>query len=165
MPACWHCAISTRRSASLPVWPSAGPIRGPDPRAPAYVQHFQEALLVQQVYQIVGGYADWNDAQPLRDDPLFRTLVGISPDQERGLASGSTLARFHHAYTRRDAELPPAERPVLLEQQQAQCQRIKSANAYLVETFMRRRRRRPRVIILDLDATDAETHGQQVLSG
>lgn len=87
--------------------------RWPDPRAQAYVQHSKESLLVQQVYQILGGYADWNNAQPLRDDPLFRTLVGISPDQERGLASGSTLTRFHHAYTRRDAELPPEERPVV----------------------------------------------------
>ena len=139
--------------------------RWPDPRAQAYVQHSKETLLVQQVYQILGGYADWNDAQPLRDDPLFRTLVGMAPDQERGLASGSTLARFHHAYTRRDAELPLEERPVLLEQQQAQCQRIKIGNDYLVETFIRTRRRRPRVLILDLDATDDATHGAQVLSG
>jgi hypothetical protein len=139
--------------------------RWPDPRAQAYVQHSKEALLVQQVYQILGGYADWNDAQPLRDDALFRTLVGIGPDEERGLSSGSTLARFHQAYTRRDAELPPEERPVLLERQQAQCQRIKLGNAYLVETFLRTRRRRPSVLILDVDATDDATHGAQVLSG
>src|SRR5689334_4176082 len=67
--------------------------RWPDPRAQVYVRHSTEALLVQQVYQILGGYADWNDAQPLRDDPLFRTLVGLAPDEKRGLASGSTLAR------------------------------------------------------------------------
>jgi hypothetical protein len=139
--------------------------RWPDPRAQLYVRHSKEALLVQQVYQILGGYADWNDAQPLRDDPLFRALVGIAPDQKQGLASGSTLARFHHAYTRRDAELPAEERPVLLEQQRAQCQRIRIANDYLVVTFLRTRRRRPRVIILDLDATDDATHGKQVLSG
>jgi hypothetical protein len=101
----------------------------------------------------------------LRDDPLFRTLVGISPDEKRGLASRSTLTRFHHAYTRRDAELPPEERPVLLEQQQAQCQRLKIGNDYLVETFLRTRRHRPSVVILDLDATDDATHGAQVLSG
>ena len=161
MPACWPCAISTRRIGFLAGLAE----RWPDPRSQAYVQHSTEALLVQQVYQILGGYADWNDAQPLRDDPLFRTLVGIAPDQERGLASGSTLARFHHAYTRRDAELPPEERPVLLEQQQAQCQRIKLGNAYLVETFRRTRRRQPGVLILDRDATDDATHGAQVLSG
>lgn len=139
--------------------------RWPDPRAQTYVEHSAAALLTQQIYQILGGYADWNDAQPLRDDPLFRTLVGLSPDDEHGLASGSTLTRFHHAYTRRDAQLPPEERPVLLEQQQAQCQRITLANAYLVETFIRTRRRPPRLIILDVDATDDATHGKQVLSG
>ena len=139
--------------------------RWPDPRAQAYVEHSAEALLTQQVYQILGGYPDWNDAQPLRDDPLFLTLVGVSPDAEQSLASGSTLARFHHAYTRRDAELPPEERPVLLEQQAALCRRIEIGNDYLVETFIRTRLQPPRCVILDLDATDDPTHGQQVLSG
>jgi hypothetical protein len=139
--------------------------RWPDPRAQSSVEHSTEALLTQQVYQILGGYPDWNDAQSLRNDPLFLTLVGVSPDEERSLASGSTLARFHQAYTRREAELPPEERSVLLEQQAALCQRIKIGNDYLVETFIRTRRRPPRFIILDLDATDDPTHGQQVLSG
>jgi hypothetical protein len=139
--------------------------RWPDPRAQLYVEHSAEDLLTQQIYQILGGYADWNDAQALRDDPLFRTLVGVSPDDKRPLASGSTLARFHQAYTRRDAQLPPEERPVLLEQQAALCRRIEIGNDYLVETFIRTRRRPPRFIILDLDATDDATHGAQVLSG
>ena len=137
----------------------------PDPRAQAYVEHNAEALLTQQIYQILGGYPDWNDAQSLRADPLFLTLVGVSPDEERSLASGSTLARFHHAYTRRDAELPPEERPVLLEQQAALCRRITLGNDYLVETFLRTRRRPPRYLILDVDASDDPTHGRQVLSG
>jgi hypothetical protein len=34
----------------------------------------------------------------LRDDALFQTLVGVSPDAEQPLASGSTLNRFHQAY-------------------------------------------------------------------
>lgn len=139
--------------------------RWPDPRAQRYVEHSVEALLTQQIYQILGGYPDWNDAQALRDDPLFMTLVGVSPDEERSLASGSTLTRFHQAYTRRDAELPPEERPVLLEQQAALCRRIEIGNDYLAETFIRTRRRPPRFLILDLDATDDPTHGQQVLSG
>lgn len=139
--------------------------RWPDPRAQLFVQHSAEALLTQQIYQILGGYADWNDAQPLRDDPLFRTLVGVPPDRDHGLASGSTLARFHQAYTRRDAQLPLEERPVLLEQQAALCRRIEIGNDYLVETFLRTRRRPPHFIILDLDATDDATHGAQVLSG
>lgn len=139
--------------------------RWPDPRAQLHVEHSAEALLTQQIYQILGGYPDWNDAQPLRNDPLFLTIVGVSPDAEQPLASGSTLARFHQAYTRRDGQLPPEERPVLLEQQAALCQRIAIGNDYLVDMFIRTRRRPPRFIILDLDATDDPTHGQQVLSG
>lgn len=139
--------------------------RWPDPRAQALVGHPTEALLTQQIYQILGGYPDWNDAQPLRNDPLFVTIVGVSPDAEKPLASGSTLARFHQAYTRRDAQLPPEERPVLLEQQAARCQRIEIGNDYLAEMFIRTRRQSPHFIILDLDATDDPTHGQQNLSG
>jgi hypothetical protein len=137
----------------------------PDPRAQRLVEHSTESLLTQQVYQILGGYADWNDAQSLRHDPLFKTLVGRSPDDDEPLASGSTMARFHQAYTRRDAELPPEERPVLLEQQSALCGRIKIGNDYLMDTFIRTRRRVPHFVILDLDATDDPTHGQQILSG
>jgi len=140
-------------------------LRWPDPRAQAFVEHSTEALLTQQVYQILGGYPDWNDSQALRNDPLFLTLVGVSPDAEQSLASGSTLARFHHAYTRREAEVPVQERPVLQEQQAALCQRIDFGNAYLVDTFLRTRRWPPRFVILDLDATDDPTHGQQVLAG
>src|ERR1700736_144442 len=45
--------------------------RLPDPRAPQYIHHSAEALLTQQVYQILAAYPDGNDAQILRDDPLF----------------------------------------------------------------------------------------------
>ena len=79
--------------------------RLPDPRTQKRVTHTCEALLTQEVYQILAGYPDGNDAQQLRNDPLFQTLVDVPPDAEQPLASGSTLNRFHHAYTRRQAEL------------------------------------------------------------
>jgi hypothetical protein len=85
--------------------------RLPDPRNQKLVTHTREALLTQEVYQILAGYPDGNDAQPVRHDPLFQTLVDVPPDAEQPLASGSTLNRFHHAYTRRQAELPLAQRP------------------------------------------------------
>jgi Transposase DDE domain group 1 len=139
--------------------------RLPDPRAQQFVTHTREAVLTQQVYQILAGYPDCNDAQTLRHDPLFQTLVDVSPDAEQPLASGSTLARFQYAYTRRQAEVPPEERPVLLEQQAALNERLAILNDYLVELFLRTRRRRPAWVILDLDATDDPTHGQQILTG
>ncbi len=138
--------------------------RLPDPRAQKFVTHSCEALLTQEVYQILAGYPDGNDAQTLRDDPLFQTLVGVSPNQERRLASGSTLNRFHQAYTRRQDELPLEERPVLHEIDTALTQRLKILNDYLPELFIRTRRTPPPYVILDIDPSDDPTHGQQVLS-
>jgi hypothetical protein len=139
--------------------------RFPDPRAQGCITYAAEDLLVQRVYQILAGYPDGNDAQALRSDPLFQTLLDISPDDaERTLASGSTLNRFHNAYTRRQAHVPVEQRDVLLEQQSARNGRLQLLNDYLVELFVRTRRQRPRYVILDIDATDDPTHGQQVLS-
>ena len=139
--------------------------RLPDPRSPQFIHHSAEALLTQAVYQILAGYPDHNDAQQLRDDPLFQILADVSPDADQPLASGSTQARFPYAYTRRQAVLPLEERPVLTEVRAAQCQRIKIANPYLVELFVRTRRQAPTEVILDVDATDDPTHGAQTLSG
>jgi hypothetical protein len=139
--------------------------RLPDPRSPKFTQHSAEALLTQQVYQILAGYPDCNDAQRLRQDPLFQTLVDVAPDAARPLASGSTLARFQYAYTRRQRELPVEERPAFREMYRAQTQRILIINDFLVDTFIGTRRRPPRQVIIDLDPTDDPTHGQQALSG
>lgn len=139
--------------------------RLPDPRSRKYSTHSVEAILTQEVYQILAGYPDFNDAQDLRDDPLFQILADVSPDSDNPLASGSTLARFQYAYTRRQAELPLEERPVLLEVRAAQTSRIKIVNDYLVELFIRTRRTPPTEIILDVDASDDPVHGHQALSG
>lgn len=139
--------------------------RLPDPRSPRYIEHSAEALLTQAVYQILAGYPDFNDAQDLRHDPLFQILADVSPDANNPLACPSTLARFQYAFTRRQAELPREERPVLLEVRAAQTGRIKILNDYLVELFLRTRRAVPTEIILDVDASDDPVHGHQALSG
>jgi hypothetical protein len=138
--------------------------RLPDPRAQKLVTHTREAILTQDVYQILAGYPDGNDAQVLREDPLLQTLVGVSPADEQALASGSTLNRFHHAFTRRQAELPLEERPVQSEVDAAQTRRLRILNDYLPELFIRTRRTPPRYVILDIDPSADPTHGQQVLS-
>jgi hypothetical protein len=137
----------------------------PDPRSPKFIRHSVEALLTQEVYALLAGYPDHNDADDLRHDPLFQILADVSPDAEQPLASGSTLARFAYAFTRRDAELPPEERPVLQEVRAAQTQRLKILNRYLVDLFLRTRGQAPAEVILDADATDDPTHGAQALSG
>ena len=137
----------------------------PDPRSPLFIQHSVEAILTQEVYSLLAGYPDHNDADQLRDDPLFQILADVTPTSDHRLASGSTLARFQYAYTRRQAQLPPEERDVLLEVRAAQLQRLKIVNAYLVQLFIRTRSTPPTDIILDADATDDPTHGNQALSG
>ena len=137
--------------------------RFPDPRNPLLVVHTAEKILAQNVYQFLAGYFDSNDAQALRDDPLFQTLVGTSPDQEDGeLASGSTLSRFQYSYTRRQCRRAPEERPAFFEQRQSQLDRVQVLNEYFVDLFIGTRRQRPAHVIIDLDATDDPTHGQQV---
>ena len=138
--------------------------RLPDPRAQALVTHTREALLTQEVYQILAGYPDGNDAQAARQDPLFQTLLDVSPRDGQELASGSTLNRFHHAYTRWQAEQPPEERPVVGEVEAARTRRLRVLNDYLPELFIRTRREPRRFVILDVDPSDDPTHGQQVLS-
>ena len=139
--------------------------RLPDPRSRKYIEHSAETLLTQAVYQILAGYPDFNDAQQLRDDPLFQILADVSPDADNPLASPSTLARFQYAFTRRQAELPAEERPVLLEVRAAQTGRVKILNDYLVDLYIRTRRVTPTEVILDVDASDDPVHGRQTLSG
>lgn len=138
--------------------------RLPDPRSRKYTHHSAEAILTQEVYQILAGYPDFDDAHATRADPLFQLLADVAPDPEQPLASPSTLARFQYAFTRRQAELPREERPVTGEVEQARTQRLKITNAYLVELFIRTRRQAPTEIILDVDATDDPVHGRQTLS-
>ena len=139
--------------------------RLPDPRSQICVTHSAEAILRQQVFQILAGYPDGNDAQQLRDDPLFKTIVGVDPrDEDRPLASGSTLNRFQHAFTRREAEKPLLERDVVAEVQRAQIQRIRGLNEFLIDVFVRTRIQQPIEIVIDLDPTDDPAHGQQQLT-
>lgn len=139
--------------------------RMPDPRSQLFVTHTAESLLRQQVFQILAGYPDGNDAQQLRHDPLFKTIVGIDPrNEDQPLASGSTLNRFQHAFTRREAEKPREERDVLFEVRKAQVDRINDLNDFLVDVFVRTREQRPAHVIIDLDPTDDPAHGQQQLT-
>jgi hypothetical protein len=135
-----------------------------DPRSQKLVLHDAEALLVQQVYQLLGGYVDANDSNVLRNDPLFKTLADASPACEEPLASGSTMSRFKYAYTRRQQGMPVEERTIEQECQTAKCQRVEAINQFLVETFIKTRRAKPTRIIIDLDASDDPAHGQQQLT-
>jgi hypothetical protein len=139
--------------------------RLPDPRSPLYVTHTAEQILRQQVFQILAGYPDGNDAQLLRDDPLFKTIVGVDPrNEDVPLASGSTINRFQNAFTRREAEKPLEDREVIFEVREAQIERIRGLNDFLIDAFVRTRTTRPEHVIIDLDPTDDPAHGKQQLT-
>ena len=135
----------------------------PDPRAPPFVRHSTERLLTQQVYQVLAGCPDGNDADRLRHDALFPLLAAVPPDGEPALASGSTLARFPYAYPRRGQRQGQPE--VLLVRRAAQRERRQRRHDFLADRFLRTRVTPPTEIILEVDATDDPSHGHQALSG
>src|SRR5689334_12614514 len=104
--------------------------------------HPLDRLICQRVYQIACGYEDQNDADHLRHDPLLQLVCGRLPDANATLAGQSTLSRLENAPTRAD------------------CYRIALALGAL---YLRERARHgiPKRIVLDFDATDDPTHGEQ----
>jgi hypothetical protein len=108
-----------------------------------YVRQPLEDLFRQRVYQIIAGYEDQNDADYLRKDPILKTCCDRSPETGEDLGSQPTLSRLENSVTARD------------------CYRLCEA---LLAEYLREDRSKPDRIILDIDATDDPTHGQQELS-
>ena len=105
-------------------------------------RHTPLAVLQQRLYQMAAGYADQNDADALRSDPLLKLVCGRLPESDPDLASQPTLSRFENAFSARD------------------CYRLAEA---LGAVYLRERARAsvPSHILLDLDSTDDPTHGEQ----
>lgn len=115
-----------------------------DARHASYVDHPLPDLLAQRIYQIACGYEDGNDANHLRSDPLFKLGVGRSPlDEDNHLASASTLSRLENALTSRD---------------------IYRMAQVFIDVFVNSYATPPDVIVLDMDHSVDETHGQQAFS-
>ncbi len=106
------------------------------------VVHSLEMLVRQRVLQIACGYADQDDADTLRTDPLLKLACGRLPVSGHDLASQPTVSRLENAVDRRAVE------------------RLATA---LVDLYVRERGRSgtPSRILLDIDGTDDPAHGQQ----
>jgi hypothetical protein len=112
-----------------------------DKRHPSYIDHPLRDLFAQRIYQIASGYADGNDANSLRHDPLFKLGVERAPlEPTQDLASGPTCSRLEHRVDRKDLY------------------RLTQA---LVDHFIASYPEPPAAIVLDLDHSDDPTHGQQ----
>lgn len=113
----------------------------PDPRRRRGC-HSLHDLLRQRIYQITAGYADQNDADALRSDPLLKLVCGRLAEGDPDLASQPTFSRLENSFSPQD------------------CFRLAEA---LGEIYLRERERRgrPTHIVLDFDGTDDPTHGDQ----
>ncbi len=112
----------------------------PDDRDPARVQHTRQEQIEQRVFQICMGYEDCNDASWLRNDPIWKTALGLSPAVEQGLSSQPTLCRLENAV---DEES------------------LRQMHLTLIAEFVRGLPEDIECLVLDLDSTAVEGHGQQ----
>ena len=108
-------------------------------RNPLFIEHHTHEMLCQRIYQIAAGYEDCDDADTLRNDATFQTIVGKSDP----LASQPTLSRLEN---------------------HLDWQTIERLTAVGLQWFLQHgynKRDTPKEILLDSDATDDPCHGQQ----
>ncbi len=67
-----------------------------DVRFGPFVDHTFAEMTRSRIYGILAGYADQNDHDQLRYDPVFKLLAGRQPSGDE-LASQPTLSRFENA--------------------------------------------------------------------
>ena len=115
----------------------------PDARDAERVEHSRQEQLRQRVLQIALGYEDQNDACSLRQDPLWKSACDRFPDDDVDLSSQPTLSRFEHAVDARTV---------------VQMQRL------FEDRYVASLPQDTTVVVLDIDATDDPTHGQQPLA-
>jgi hypothetical protein len=112
-----------------------------DKRHLSYIDHPLRDLFAQRIYQIASGYADGNDANSLRHDPLFKLSMERLPlEPAQDLASAPTFSRLEHSVDRKDLY------------------RLTQA---FVDHFIASYPEPPAAIVLDLDHSDDPTYGQQ----
>lgn len=123
-----------------------------DERLAEAVEFPVQTLVAQRVLGIALGYEDLNDHDQLRFDPLLGAVIGrLESGRKRcaALAGKSTLNRL---------ELFEVEGTSRYHKIRPQTDRIEGL---LVDLFLDARRKPPKQIVLDLDATDDPLHGQQ----
>jgi DDE family transposase len=112
-----------------------------DTRHQSYIAHPLRDLLAQRIYQLASGYADANDANHLRHDPMFKLGLERRPlEAEADLASAPTFSRLEHQIDRKD---------------------LYRLTRALVDHFIASYAEPPAAIVLDVDHSDDPTYGQQ----
>jgi hypothetical protein len=114
-----------------------------DRRDPAGIAHTVADMLRFRVFAIAAGYADADDCDALRTDPVFKMALGRAPETGAALCSQPTMSRFENAPSRIE---------------------IARLMAAMVDVFCDGWARVPRRIELDIDDTWDAAHGGQQLS-
>jgi hypothetical protein len=115
-----------------------------DKRHASSIDHSLTDLLRQRIFQTASGYADGNDSNTLRRDPMFKLAAGRAPLSEgNDLASGPTLSRLENSVSKKD---------------------IYRLGKSFVESFIASYAKAPAVIVLDMDHSEDIAHGQQELA-
>ena len=112
-----------------------------DRRDPTFTQQSVLAMVRQRIFGILADYADQNDHDTLRSDPVFKLIADRLPE-DLDLASQPTLSRFENAVS-----IPDLWR----------------LRDVLVDLFLQSFDRPPGHLTFDLDAFDDPAHGEQQL--
>jgi hypothetical protein len=113
-------------------------------RDPNKITHSLHQLVSQRVYQLVAGYEDANDSNVLRHDPIFKIACERLPIAEQELlASQPTITRLENQVGKRE---------------------VAAMRSQMLDGFIQGYKSAPEDLVLDIDAWDAPTHGQQQLS-
>lgn len=127
-----------------------------DHRDSSYVDYLVHQLLAQRVYGISLGYEDVNDHDKLRYDPALAIALeklDFINSKKTGLAGKSTINRLEYCPE------------TIINQKSSRYHRIepdpKAIEKAFVEIFLASYKNIPREIVLDMDVTDDQVHGNQ----
>ena len=127
-----------------------------DYRDSSYTDYSVHQLLAQRVYGIGLGYEDVNDHDKLRYDPALAIALqklDFINSEKTGLAGKSTINRLEYCPE------------TIINQKESRYHKIepdpKAIEKAFVEIFLADYKKPPREILLDMDVTDDQVHGNQ----
>ena len=114
-----------------------------DPRDPAKTLHSLEEIIGFRAAMIATGYEDGNDANKLRHDPSFKLALERAPETGAALCSQPTISRMENMANTRSLYRMGHE---------------------MVRVYCDSFKRTPKHMVLDIDQSFDEVHGDQQLS-
>jgi hypothetical protein len=127
-----------------------------DHRNLSYIDYSVHQLLAARIYGIILGYEDVNDHDKLHHDPALAIALkklNFIDSNQAGLARKSTINRLEYCPE------------TIIEPEKSRYHKIehnpKEIEKALVDIFLESYKKPPKQIILDMDVTDDQVHGNQ----